>query len=96
LAPLATPSFNCRTARTTGEITVCGNANLASLDRQQALFYSQSWLGADAARRAQLQITRNRFISRRDRCRSIACTRTAYLARMREVSEIMIGQSRPN
>ena len=89
------PSFSCRTARTRGEIAVCGNENLANLDRQQALFYSQSWLRADAAKRAQLQITRDRFMARRDGCRSVACTRTVYLARLREVGEIMIGTVKP-
>lgn len=91
----AKPSFSCSIARTRAEITVCGNANLANLDRQQAMFYSQSWLRADPARRAQLQTTRDRFIDRRDGCRSIACTRAAYLARMREVSEIMIAPVKP-
>lgn len=89
------PSFNCRIARTRGEIAVCGNANLANLDRQQAMFYGQSWLRADPAKRAKLQTTRNRFIDRRDSCRSAACARAAYLARMREVSAIMIGPVKP-
>lgn len=84
-------SFSCRSPRTRGESLVCGDANLANLDRQQALFYGQSWLGADAAKRVQLQATRDRFMARRDGCGSIACARTAYLARMREVSAIMIG-----
>ena len=88
------PSFNCRAARTPGEMVVCGDANLASLDRQQALFYSQSWLGADPARRSQLQTTHGRFLARRDSCRSAACTRAAYLGRMREVSEIMMGPAK--
>ncbi len=91
----AKPSFNCRNARTRGEIAVCRNANLANLDRQQAMFYSQSWVRADAARRERLQITGDRFMARRDGCRSIACTRAAYLARMREVSEIMIAPVKP-
>jgi hypothetical protein len=92
----ARPGFNCRIARTRVEIAVCGNANLASLDRQQAMFYRQSWVRADAARRERLQTTRDRFIVRRDGCRSITCTRAAYLARMREVSEIMIEQPKPD
>jgi hypothetical protein len=96
-APLAgTPNVNCRSARTRVEITVCGNANLANLDRQQTMLYSQSWVRADPAKQKLLQATRERFIARRDGCRSIACTRAAYLARMREVSEIMIGLPPPN
>ena len=67
------------------------SVQLADLDRQQALLFNQSWAHADAARRAQLQTSRGRFIARRDACRSTACSRAADLARMREVSEIMIG-----
>ncbi len=89
------PSFHCSVARTRGEIAVCGNGALASLDRQQALLYGQSWGRADAAKRARLLSTRERFIARRDSCRSTACTSGAYLARMREVSEIMTAPSQP-
>lgn len=70
-------------------------SQLANLDRQQTLLYNQSWVRADAAKRAQLLTTRDRFIARRDGCRSVECTSAAYLARMREVSEIMIGQPQP-
>jgi len=89
------PSFNCSIARTRGEMAVCKNPNLTNLDRQQALLYAQSWSRADADKRAQLIQTRERFIARRDACRSDACTSGAYLARMREVSEIMTGKAQP-
>jgi hypothetical protein len=91
----AGPSFDCTAARTRGEIAVCNSANLASLDRQQALLFGQSWGRADAARRAELLRTRDRFLTRRDRCRSDSCATTAYLARLRELSEIMTGPPRP-
>jgi hypothetical protein len=94
-APAALPSFDCGKARTRGEIAACRNQDLAGLDRQQTLFYSQSWLRAGAAKRVQLQQTRIRFIARRDSCRSVACARDAYLARMREVSAIMIAPGKP-
>jgi hypothetical protein len=89
------PSFSCRVARTRGEIAVCKSGNLSNLDRQQALLYSQSWGRADAAKRAQLLSTREHFMARRDSCRTVECTSAAYLARVREVSEIMIGQAKP-
>lgn len=66
--------------------------NLANLDRLQALHYRQSLGLADARKRALLVTTRERFVARRDACRSESCTREAYLARMREVSNIMTGQ----
>ena len=70
-------------------------SQLANLDRLQTLLYDQSWVRADAAKRTQLLSSRDRFIARRDGCRSDACATAAYLARMREVSEIMIGSARP-
>ncbi len=74
---------------------MCNSANLANLDRQQALLYSQSLGRADAAKRAQLLGTRERFVARREACKTDVCTSAAYLARMREVSEIMTGASLP-
>ena len=94
-APAARPSFSCQVARTRGEIAVCRNGDLANLDRQQALLYAQSWGRADAAKRAQLLSTRDRFVAERDSCRSDSCTSGAYLDRMREVSEIMTGEAVP-
>ena len=85
----ARPSFSCRYAKGGGENAVCGNANLARLDRHLAVFYGQSWGQADAARRERLLSTRERFLARRDACRSDACVNGVYLRRMREVSEIM-------
>ena len=77
------------------KVTRSAPAQLANLDRQQALLFNQSWVRADAAKRAQLLTTRDRFITRRDGCRSDACATAVYLARMREVSEIMIGPAQP-
>ena len=68
---------------------MCGNATLAQLDRHLAVLYGQSWGQADAARRGRLLSTRERFIARRDACRSDACVNGVYVRRMREVSEIM-------
>ena len=87
-------SFDCRLARTRGEIAVCNNGNLGLLDRQLALLYSQAWGRADAAKRARLLRTRDRFIARRDACVSEMCTRIAYENRMRQVSDIMFGLDR--
>ncbi|MEO5611814.1 MAG: DnaJ domain-containing protein [Sphingomicrobium sp.] len=79
------------------QATQSTSVQLAKLDRQQALLFNQSWAHADAAKRAQLLSSRDRFVALRDGCRSNECTRSAYLARMREVSAIMIGPpKRPN
>ena len=86
------PSFSCRFARTRGEIAVCRNASLASLDRQQAILYSQSWGRADGEKRTKLLRTHQKFVSRRDGCRSDKCTSAVYLARLKEVNSIMMDR----
>lgn len=82
------PSFNCRYARSRSEKLVCGSADLAALDRQMSSqFYAE--LGrADAAGRAALRRTRDRFLATRDRCDSEACVARAYVERMNEIAAI--------
>jgi curved DNA-binding protein CbpA len=86
------PSFSCRFARTRGEIAVCRNSTLAGLDRQQAILYSQSWGRADGEKRTKLLRTHQKFVSRRDGCRSDKCTSAVYLARLKEVNSIMMDR----
>ena len=86
-------SFNCRLARTRGEIAVCSNGELAALDRDLAALTSQALKRADAAKRAQLARTRVRFLARRDACTSDLCTSALYLDRMREVRAIAGGSA---
>ncbi len=90
----ASPSFNCRDARTRGEIAVCGDAALAGLDRQMASQFSSALSGASTQERALLQRTRSRFLSYRDSCRSDSCIADAYRGRMREIQDIMAGRWR--
>jgi outer membrane biosynthesis protein TonB len=93
-APVASvkPSFNCRYARTAGEIAVCGNPELAQLDRRMSAQFYSALAVARPGQRAMLQRTRNRFLSYRDSCRSTACIADAYRGRIREISDIMAGQ----
>jgi uncharacterized protein len=58
-----------------------------------ALLYRQSWKEADEKKRAALIGTRQRFNDRRDACGSSNCMTTAYVTRLREISEIMAGKS---
>ena len=90
--PAASPSFNCRDARTRGEIAVCNDAGLASLDRQMASHFTIAMANADSAQRALLQRTRNRFLSYRDACRTDTCVADTYRGRMREIQDIMAGR----
>ncbi|HXH00538.1 MAG TPA: DnaJ domain-containing protein [Sphingomicrobium sp.] len=82
-------SFNCNFAKRRGESAVCRNRNLAAVDRQLALFYGQSLGQSDAPKRAALIKSGERFIARRNACRSDACALNTYLGRMREVADIM-------
>jgi uncharacterized protein len=72
---------------------ICENANLASLDRQLSNFYRQSWDRADEGKRGLLLGTRQQFNARRDACAFPDCLTTAYVARLREIGDIMAGRA---
>lgn len=84
----ARPSFNCRYARTRGEIAICKDAGLAALDRQMASQYYRAIASANAAQRRDLKASRDAFLRRRDGCRQAACIANSYQERMREIGEI--------
>jgi hypothetical protein len=92
-APVAAvrPSFNCRYARTRGEIAVCRNSGLASLDRQMAAEFYSALAVARPGQKAMLQRSRNRFLRVRDACGSEACIANSYRARIGEIRAIMNG-----
>lgn len=69
--------------------TICSSSNLTALDRQHGLLYAQSWARADETKRAALIGTRVRFQEKRNACRSEGCLTNAYVARLREISDIM-------
>ena len=87
-AVAARPSFNCRYARTRGEIAICQDGGLASLDRQMASQYYRAIASADAQQRQRLRSTRDAFLRTRDRCRDESCIAARYRERMREIDEI--------
>lgn len=91
----ARPSFNCRFARTRGEIAVCRDQGLAALDRQMAAQYGRAAAGAGSRQQAVLRATRDAFLRYRDRCPSDACIAGAYRDRMREIDDIMAGRWHP-
>ena len=82
----------CTDAATHSERLVCANGNLSTLDRQLALLYRQSWKQADEKKRAALIGTRQRFNDQRAACTSSNCMTTAYVSRLREISDIMAGK----
>jgi hypothetical protein len=86
---VARPSFDCRSARTDGEVAVCDNPTLAALDRVMAAQYRAAIARADALQGRQLRESRDRFLGFRDRCPSESCIDGAYRGRMREIDDIM-------
>ena len=85
----ATDSTRCRLGNGWAERAICRNRNLTALDRQYGLLYAQSLAKADETRRAALLGSRDRFQQKRSACRSENCLTTTYIARLREVSDIM-------
>ena len=80
---------SCRLGNGWADRAICRSANLTALDRQYGLLYAQSLAKADETRRAALQGSRERFQQRRNACRSENCLTNTYIARLREVSDIM-------
>jgi uncharacterized protein YecT (DUF1311 family) len=93
IAPRRTsrPSFNCRYARTRGEIMVCESDRLAAKDRQMSSLFYSALADADPERRRQLRRTRDAWLRYRDRCRDEACVAQAYDGRSQEIRDIMEG-----
>ena len=93
-AATASPSFNCRSARTRGEIAVCGDSSLAALDRQMAAQFGSAMAQGDARQRSLLQRTRSDFLRYRDNCPSNSCIAETYRGRIREIRDIASGRWR--
>ena len=89
------PSFDCANARTSGEIAVCSDSTLSSMDARMANQYRSALAAATPAQRALLQSTRGRFVAWRDRCPDRACIAGTYSGRMREIRDIMEGRWQP-
>jgi uncharacterized protein len=83
------PSFSCRYARSTAEKLVCGDPDLAALDRQLANTYSN--MAGQPINRVRLKAGQARWMRQvRDACNDAACVRRAYRSRNAE----LLDQSR--
>jgi uncharacterized protein len=93
IAPRRTssPSFNCRYARTRGEIMVCDSDRLAAKDRRMSAQFYEALANGDARTRRQLRRTRDVFLGYRDRCQDEACVSQAYDGRIQEIRDIVEG-----
>ena len=85
------PSFDCSQARSRGEIAVCSDTGLSALDVSMSRQYRRAVAAASPPDRELLEMTRNRFLAYRDRCRDRQCIADAYAGRMREIRDIMAG-----
>lgn len=88
---LASPSFNCRFAKSPSEQMVCSDGRLAALDRQMASHYFAALSNGDQWTRTTLRRSRNRFLADRERCSSADCIAGAYEARIEEIRDIAEG-----
>lgn len=93
--PKQASSDPCSAIGSRSDRMLCQNGNLASLDRQLSSFYRQSWDRADERTRALLVESRQSFNDRRAACASQSCMTTTYVARLREISDIMAGRTTP-
>lgn len=84
----ASPSFNCRHAKSRSEKLVCGNGSLAAADRAMSAAYYSEMARADSARKRALRQTRDRFLAKRERCASDSCVASAYEERVAEIRRI--------
>ncbi len=84
----------CRKYGTRWTELLCQNEGLSALDRQMGAFDAQSRAHASAIKREQLRLTWGQFSANRIRCKTEACLRQLYLARIKTVADIMSeGQS---
>lgn len=90
----ANPSFDCGSARTRSEATICSDPGLAALDREMAAQFRSAMMQADRSQRRLLERTRDRFLSYRDRCGTNQCIAETYRSRMREIADIAAGRWR--
>src|SRR5260221_6079942 len=88
-------SFDCGSARTRGEIAVCGDSGLAGLDRAMASEYARASAVATPEQREVLRETAHRFYAYRDRCPDRQCIASAYAGRVREIRDIIEGRWQP-
>lgn len=92
LAAAVSPSFDCAKARSQVEHAICGSAELAALDREEARLYRIA-LGLPNARRRELTRRQRAFLKDRDTCVESAgalgeCLRNAYLGDIGELRRI--------
>ena len=89
-APAEAASFNCRTADTAAERTICRHQRLSRLDEEMSKLYFAIHDRTSEAQREQLLDTQRRFLDARFECGHDArCLGYAYEVRIGELGDIL-------
>jgi uncharacterized protein len=82
-ATVTKPSFDCTTAKSKVKLLICGNDDLAALDRQEDQLLRRA--RAKAVQPDAVNSEQDFWISQRDACASVACLSRAYRQRIQEL-----------
>lgn len=84
---LARASFSCVKATKAPERTICGDVELARLDRIMGdLFAETRSLLLNATQTAEADATQRIWLARRNKCADVQCLRRAYFSRVTELA----------
>lgn len=85
-APATAASFSCAGVSAPDEVAVCGNCELAQLDVQMATLYRVITKLVGMGQRGLIQDEQRAWLAQRSQCGGdIACVRTAYETRIRQI-----------
>lgn len=93
-APQPTPSFDCDGALNRVEAMICGDPELARLDRRLARDYDRALGDASPAQRQRLTNLGRRYLADRNRCSTRDCVLQAYRWYLRDI-ETLAGRQDP-
>lgn len=90
----ARASFSCAKATKAPERTICGDPELARLDRIMAdLFAETRSLFLNAQQTAEADAAQRAWLTRRNRCGDVQCLRQAYFSRITELARELPSDS---
>src|SRR5260370_31967430 len=91
--PAGAQSFDCRTARTTDEQTICQDPELARLDQQLATLYHRDIGNLAEEQREQFQRHETYFLNARRRCgENSHCLGASYRNRINELQGLLTNR----
>jgi hypothetical protein len=86
--PVIEASFDCKKAHSTSEMLICGDAELAALDRDLAVLYTQAKAAAPD-KRAFAAVTKQNWNWREHNCRDKACLVSWYADQKQRFVDIL-------